>query len=162
MPLPIEASIQLGGVILTNACSKFPTSPYPLLKLDPRLTDALMQSLPPQDLGQDGAWSFTWYSMSGGWLPTATLVMPGRSIRVRSGTWGELTSRLISSWLIPVPSPAMAIWAREEEKEKRNRAWDGISHYSESSEGNAHLLWFNGKAYLEQIHFSETKKDIKG
>lgn len=30
--------------------------------------------------------SLIWYSMSGGWSPTGTLVMPGRSMRVRFNT----------------------------------------------------------------------------
>ena len=33
--------------------------------------------------------SLIWYSMSGGWSPTGTLVMPGRSMRVRFNTGKE-------------------------------------------------------------------------
>lgn len=33
--------------------------------------------------------SLIWYSMSGGWSPTGTLVMPGRSMRVRFNTGRE-------------------------------------------------------------------------
>lgn len=36
-------------------------------------------------------------------------------MRVRSGTPGELTSRLMSSSLIPSPEPAMMFWAAGEE-----------------------------------------------
>ncbi|TNN31140.1 Synaptoporin [Liparis tanakae] len=38
--------------------------------------------------------------------PPPTLVMPGRSMSVRSGTSGEAISRLMRSSLIPSPSPA--------------------------------------------------------
>ena len=34
-------------------------------------------------------------------------------MRVRSGTSGEVTSRLMSSWLMPTPFPAMMFWAME-------------------------------------------------
>lgn len=33
--------------------------------------------------------SLIWYSMSGGWSPTGTLVMPGRSMRVKFNTEGK-------------------------------------------------------------------------
>ena len=49
--------------------------------------------------------------MSWGWFPTGTLVMPGRSMRVRSGTSGEVMSTLMSSWLMLTQLPAMAFWA---------------------------------------------------
>lgn len=55
---------------------------------------------------------------SWGWFPTATLVMPGRSRKVRSGTSGEVISRLMSSWLMPTPFPATASWATEPERRK--------------------------------------------
>lgn len=53
--------------------------------------------------------------MSWGWFPTGTLVMPGRSIRVRSGTSGEVMSTLMSSWLMLTPFPAKVFWAAEAE-----------------------------------------------
>lgn len=34
-------------------------------------------------------------------------------MRVRSGTSGEVISRLMSSWLMPTPFPAMMFWAAE-------------------------------------------------
>lgn len=38
-------------------------------------------------------------------------------MRVRSGTLGELTSRLMSSLLMPSPVPAMTFWAGGEEEQ---------------------------------------------
>lgn len=53
--------------------------------------------------------------MSRGWFPTGTRVMPGRSMRVRSGTSGEVMSTLMSSWLMSTPFPAKVFWAAEAE-----------------------------------------------
>lgn len=38
--------------------------------------------------------SLIWYSMSGGWSPTGTLVMPGRSMRVRFNTGRETRGKV--------------------------------------------------------------------
>ena len=71
--------------------------------------------VPPAERGAHSqvAERLTCSPMSCGWFSTATLVMPGRSMRVRSGTSGEVTSRLMSSWLMPTPFPAMMFWAVE-------------------------------------------------
>ena len=37
--------------------------------------------------------SLIWYSISWGWSPTGTFVMPGRSMRVRFNTTGEIRER---------------------------------------------------------------------
>lgn len=122
LPFSTEASTQLGGVDFGHHTLQIPHLLIPTLQAQSWTHWCSNAAPPPQGLGQDGTWRFTWYSVLAGWLPTAILVMPGRPIRVRSGTWGEVTSRLISSWLIPMPFPAMATWAREEEGKKQNRA----------------------------------------
>lgn len=96
--------------------------------------------------------------MSAGWLPTATLVMPGRSIRVRSGTCGELTSRLMSWWLIPTPSPAMTFWAKEEEKKTNLELRMKVAHYNESSESNTCQPLLYLPKMIEKIMWHTRKK----
>ena len=45
--------------------------------------------------------SLTWASMSSGWSPTGTLVIPGRSTRVKVRTRGEKILRWIGSGQMP-------------------------------------------------------------
>ena len=46
------------------------------------------------------------FSMSSGWSPTGTRVIPGRSMRVKFKTWGEKILRRIGSELMPLLLPA--------------------------------------------------------
>mmetsp|Transcript_11015 Transcript_11015/g.21820 ORF Transcript_11015/g.21820 Transcript_11015/m.21820 type:complete len:224 (+) Transcript_11015:955-1626(+) len=46
-------------------------------------------------------------SMSAGWSPTGTLVMPGRSTSVRSGTWGDVMRNLMGLCEIACFFPVM-------------------------------------------------------
>ena len=45
--------------------------------------------------------------MSSGWSPTGTLVIPGRSIRVKLRTCGEKIRRRMGSGLMPLLVPAL-------------------------------------------------------
>ena len=54
---------------------------------------------------------FTWTELSSGWPDTGTLVIPGKSIRVRSHTSGDIIYRRIKVLQIPTPFPAKSSWA---------------------------------------------------
>ena len=64
--------------------------------------------------------------MSTGWSPTATLVSPGKSMRVMFRTWGEYTRRLIGRLEMPLLEPVTLFDEKKEQIEKK--AWVLLCH----------------------------------